>query len=213
MKVIAFNGSPRKKWNTSTLVAKALEGAASTGAETELVHLYDLDFKGCVSCFSCKRPGTEGYGRCAVKDDLSPVLERVAEAEGLILGSPVYFGSETGSMRSFMERLLFPYLRYTATDRSLFPRRIRTGLIYTMNVKEDQFDDLGYTQVLAIAQRAMALVFGQAEVLVSTDTLQFDDYSKYDAAMFDPAHKRRRHEEVFPEDCRKAFDLGAGLVG
>ena len=54
MKVIAVNGSPRKKWNTATLLERALEGAASKGAETELVHLYDLDFKGCVSCFACK---------------------------------------------------------------------------------------------------------------------------------------------------------------
>ena len=56
MKVMAFNGSPRKKkWNTVTLLKSALEGAASVGAETELVQLYDLDFSGCISCFSCKK--------------------------------------------------------------------------------------------------------------------------------------------------------------
>ncbi|MEI6423251.1 MAG: NAD(P)H-dependent oxidoreductase, partial [Lentisphaerota bacterium] len=54
MKAIAFNGSPRKKWNTVTLIENALEGAASKGADTELVHLYDYDFKGCVSCLACK---------------------------------------------------------------------------------------------------------------------------------------------------------------
>jgi len=53
MKVIAFNGSPRKtKWNTVTLLENALEGAKSVGAETELVQLYDLSFSGCISCFS-----------------------------------------------------------------------------------------------------------------------------------------------------------------
>ena len=51
MKVIAFNGSPRKEWNTAKLLEKALEGADSQGAETELIHLYDLNFKGCISCF------------------------------------------------------------------------------------------------------------------------------------------------------------------
>jgi len=51
MKVIAFNGSPRKKWNTSTLLEKALEGASSKGAETELIHLYDLNYRGCISWF------------------------------------------------------------------------------------------------------------------------------------------------------------------
>jgi len=51
MKVLAINGSPRTKCNTATLLNNALEGAASQGAETELVHLYNLTFKGCISCF------------------------------------------------------------------------------------------------------------------------------------------------------------------
>ena len=55
MNVIAVNGSPRKTWNTATLLQKALDGTASAGAETELVHLYDLNFKGCISCFAFKR--------------------------------------------------------------------------------------------------------------------------------------------------------------
>ena len=56
MKVIAFNGSPRKeKWNTITLLNNALEGSASMGADTELIHLYDLIFSGCISCFACKK--------------------------------------------------------------------------------------------------------------------------------------------------------------
>ncbi|SPF52384.1 hypothetical protein SBF1_5670010 [Candidatus Desulfosporosinus infrequens] len=54
MKIIAINGSPRKKWNTDILLNKALEGAASQGAETELIHLYDLNYKGCISCFACE---------------------------------------------------------------------------------------------------------------------------------------------------------------
>ena len=78
MKVMAINGSPRKTWNTATLLKKALKGAASQGAETELVHLYDLNFKGCISCFACKTRGGKSYGTCAVKDDLRPILNRIA---------------------------------------------------------------------------------------------------------------------------------------
>ena len=77
MKVMAFNGSPRKKWNTATLLENALEGAASQGAKTELIHLYDLNFKGCISCFACKTKGGKSYGRCAVDDDLAPVLRNI----------------------------------------------------------------------------------------------------------------------------------------
>ena len=107
MKVIAINGSPRKKWNTATLLQNALDGAASQGAETELVHLYDLDYKGCTSCFACKLKNGRSYGKCAVQDGLTPVLKKIEVADALILGSPIYFGSVTGMMRCFMERLMF----------------------------------------------------------------------------------------------------------
>ena len=126
MKVLAINGSPRKTWNTATLLKKSLEGAASRGAETELVHLYDLNFSGCVSCFACKTTGGESYGRCAVKDDLAPILKKIPETDVLILGSPIYFGSVTGEMQSFLERLQFPFLTYTDPPASIFPGKIRT---------------------------------------------------------------------------------------
>ena len=114
MKVIGINGSPRKKWNTATLLTKALEGAVSQGADTELFHLYDLDFKGCISCFACKIVDGPHYGRCALKDDLSPILKKIEnEADVIILGAPVYFGAMTGEMRSFMERLLFAPIVYS----------------------------------------------------------------------------------------------------
>jgi len=77
MKVLAINGSPRTKCNTATLLNNALEGAASQRAETELVHLYKLNFKGCISCFACKLKNGESYGRCAVKDDLTPILKKL----------------------------------------------------------------------------------------------------------------------------------------
>jgi multimeric flavodoxin WrbA len=111
--IIAVNGSPRKNGNTAMMLEKALEGAASQGAATELIHLYDLNFKGCTSCFACKLKDGKSYGRCAVRDDLSPVLDRIHDADALILGSPIYFGMVTGEMRSCMERLLFQYLAYT----------------------------------------------------------------------------------------------------
>ena len=71
MKVIAVNGSPRKNWNTTTLLQKALDGAKSKGADTEIIHLYDLNFKGCTSCFACKRKNNLNIGHCAMKDDLT----------------------------------------------------------------------------------------------------------------------------------------------
>ena len=212
MKVMAFNGSPRKTWNTATLLKNALKGAASQGAETELIHLYDLKFKGCISCFECKTLGGQSYGRCAVQDELTPIFKKVEEADALILGSPIYFGTVSGEMHSFMERLLFPYFTYTEPPQSLFPKKIPTGFIYTMNVTADQMQELGYEPHFAKNQRFLQVAFGSAESLVVCDTYQFDDYTKVVADRFDAAHKAQRRQEVFPQDCQKAFAMGARLV-
>lgn len=127
---IAINGSPRKKGNTATLLEHTLAGAASRGAETELIHLYDLDYKGCTSCFACKLKGGKSYGKCAMLDGLTPVLEKIARADALFLGSPIYLGMVTGEMRSFMERLLFLNLTYTRRPpQSLAHRKIRTAFV------------------------------------------------------------------------------------
>jgi multimeric flavodoxin WrbA len=208
MKIMAFNGSPRKKWNTATLLEKALEGAASMGAKTELVHLYDLDYKGCISCFACKTIGGESYGRCAVQDDLTEVFGKVEQADAVILGSPIYFGDVSGEMKSFMERLLFPYYTYTDPPQSLFPRKIKAGFIYTMGVTEEMMRQMGYAQYFSRHEMFLTRIYGYSEYMCSFDAYQFDDYSKVLATRFDPARKKKRYEEVFPLDCQKAFDMG-----
>ena len=208
MKVLAFNGSPRKTWNTATLLKHALKGAASRGAATELIHLYDLNFKGCISCFKCKTIGGQSYGRCAVKDGLTPILQKVAAADALILGSPIYFATVTGEMRSFMERLLFPFLTYTEPPQSLFPRQMPTGFIYTMNVTAEIAQDWGYGQHFDKNAQYLQMIFGTSEPLCCFDTYQFKDYAKVLATRFDAAHKAKRRQEIFPQDCAKALEMG-----
>ncbi|MFA5266920.1 MAG: flavodoxin family protein [Methanoregula sp.] len=211
MSVIAINGSPRKKWNTAMLLEQTLEGAASQGAKTELVHLYDLDYKGCTSCFACKLKGGKSYGKCAMNDGLTPVLEKIASTDALILGSPIYFGIVTGEMRSFMERLLFPYLIYTNPPASLFPGKIPTAFVYTMNVSEPLMKEIYGTHISANEQ-VLTRMFGQSESLFSTETLQFEDYDKMVFNYVDPGERRQRRREIFPQDCRRAFDLGVRMA-
>lgn len=213
MQVIGINGSPRKQWNTATLVAKALEGAAAQGAQTELFHLYDLDFKGCTSCFACKTRGGKSYGRCAMQDGLTPVLDRIATADALVVGSPIYFGSVTGETRSFMERLLFPYLTYTVPYGTLFPKKLATAFIYTMNVNEERSGEFGYEYFIKANERYGQMLLGTAESLCAFDTCQVDDYSKVVIESFDPVHKAKRRSEALPLDCQRAFEMGRRLAG
>jgi multimeric flavodoxin WrbA len=212
MRVIAVNGSPRKKWNTATLLENALQGAASVGAQTELVHLYDLEYQGCTSCFSCKRKGNTCNGLCAMRDGLTGLLEAVLATDVLILGSPIYFGDVTGEMRSFLERLLFPNISYDEFGRSDFPGRVSCGWIFTMNCPEQYVKDVHYDILFEHHLRLLSILKGPCEMLTSHETWQFTDYSAMNAALFDVEAKARRRAEQFPLDCRKAFEMGARLA-
>jgi len=212
MKLLAFNGSPRKKWNTAQLLGHALEGAEAEGAKTKLYHLYDLDFKGCISCFACKRAGGKSYGHCAVNDDLKPILEKIEKADAILIGSPIYLGITTGVTRCFLERLIYPYLVYDAERSSLFEKKIRTAFIYTAGATDEMVQEMGFERNAKGTEMAMERTFGSCESFFVTDTLQFDDYSKFVATRFDPEAKKKRHKEQFPVDCKKAYELGARLV-
>jgi multimeric flavodoxin WrbA len=212
MKIIAINGSPRKKDNTATLLNKALEGAASNGAETEIIHLYDFTYKGCKSCFACKLINGTSYGQCSINDEISPILKKIKNADAIILGSPIYLGSITGEMKSFMERLIFPYLAYDENYSSLFPKRISVGLIYTFGVNEQKLEQTKWKDSLKYNEFLMERLLGKVESLFVTDTYQFDDYSEYVATAFDASEKLKRRKEVFPQDCKNAFELGKRLV-
>lgn len=212
VKVIAVNGSPRKEWNTATLLKKALDGAASCGAGTKLIHLYDLNFKGCISCFACKFKNNRCRGLCAVSDDISGVFSDILEADVLILGSPIYIGNVTGEMRSFMERLVFPLISYNSGMPLIFTGKVRSGFIYTMNATTEQISKAGYEAVFNLNARLLERLNGTSEFIFSADTLQFDDYSQYEASRFDAINKAERREKQFPLDCQSAFEMGVRLA-
>jgi len=209
-KVIAVNGSPREKWNTHILLEKSLVGAKEMGAETELVNLYDLNFKGCISCFACKRKGVT-LDKCVMKDDLEPVLQKICDCDVLILGSPIYFDSVTGEMRSFLERLIFPYVSYELKPSS-FARKIKTAFIYTMNVPYFALPIFGYNRIFRKNEKQLKATFGSSTSLVVTSTYQFNDYDKYAISIINGNKRLKRRETVFLKDCEKAFLLGKKLA-
>ena len=212
MKVIAVNGSPRKNWNTDILLQKALEGAKSKGTDIEIIHLYDLNFKGCTSCFACKRKDSKYIGHCAMKDELTSVLEKILECNVLFLGSPIYLGNITGQMHSFLERMIFSNISYNIDHTPIFKGKVSSGFIYTMNVTEDLVKQLNYVSIFEHYKNSLQILNGTSEFLLSTDTYQFSDYSEYEASMFDEKHKSQVNAKQFPIDCQKSFDMGVRLV-
>ena len=218
MKAIFINGSPRKKWSTYQMLEKAMDGAKEAGAEVEFINLYDYEFKGCRSCFACKLKNAKTNGLCAIRDDLRPVLEKVLNADVIVIGSPVYFYFNTGVSRSFMERLMFPVLTYNPKvneagemELSLLKRTVPTAMIYTTGApKEDASKQ--FEHALDVNSQFLETIYGYAETLFSYQTYQFNDYSKYDMMEGVEEVRRKQRDEQFPKDLEKAFELGKRLV-
>ena len=207
-KIIAVNAGPRKGWNTDTLIIEAAKGAESAGAVVERFDLFRLDkYTGCISCFGCKKEKNKGH--CICRDGLTPVLDAIRESDGLIIGSPNYLSEMTASFRALYERLIFQNLTYNLETPCCNPRPVPILLIMTSNAPDTYFMDM-----MKNYQQTLNRFVGPTEILVSGDTLQLKDYSKTDWpwSLFDPASKQQRHESVFPEECKKAFGLGAALA-
>jgi NAD(P)H-dependent FMN reductase len=207
-KIVVVNAGPRKGWNTDTVLTEAAKGAESAGAEIVRFDLFRLEkYTGCISCFGCKKEKFKG--RCSCRDGLTPVLDAIREADGLIIGSPNYLGELTASFRALYERLIFQNLTYNMETPCCNPRPIPVLLMMTSNAPDTMYMDM-----MRSYRQTLNRFVGPTEIFVSGNTLQLKDYSKTDWpwTMFDPQAKQKRHDEVFPQECRKAFELGAALA-
>lgn len=212
MRLIAVCGSARKHGNTAEMLHQVIKGAKSVGAETEFVNLFDLNFKDCIGCYSCKLKNSKSYGHCVVDDELKPLLRRIEESDVIVLGSPIYYGNLSGQMRSFTDRLLFQYLDYGGTSTGPKPKDFKTALVATMNVNDEIYVERGFKDTLTNFTGIMSRTLGSCELLTLTNTVQFDDYSKYVYLMPDKEEKSNRVEKIPAEDLQKAFDLGVRLI-
>lgn len=206
---------PTKEKQHIEVIGKCHAGSKGCRGRSRTFNLYDIDFKGCKSCFACQLKNAKTGGVCALKDDLRTVLEHAHEADVIIIGSPVYFHYPTGEVRSFLERLNFPNFTYEYDAQGNRVRPIdpkNTAMIFTMNVNEATFDDWGYRMILGKCAETMRANFGKCEELYVFDTYQFNDYSRYANTMFDEEVKRRHRDEQFPKDLNKAYELGKRLV-
>lgn len=210
-KIVVINASPRTGWNTSSLVREAAKGAEAEGAEVKVFDLYKLNkFTGCISCFGCKLQDHQGV--CVYKDGLTPVLEAIRNADGLIIGTPNYLGDVSAAFRSLYERLIFQSLTYKIEQRSYNKHLIPVLFIMTSNCSEEFYGQIGYDKILENYKNSLSGMVGPTKVMVYGDTLQVNDYSKYNWTMFNPEAKKARHDEVFSEEMKQAFELGMEIV-
>ncbi|MDR1062250.1 MAG: flavodoxin family protein [Clostridiales bacterium] len=207
--VLAICGAADKKRNTAAMLKSAFDGATGApGASGEFVWLYDLAFRGCSGCHSCKLLDERRFARCAMRDGLTPVLEKAVAADVILIGSPIYFSDVTGETRSFLERFFFPGITYNKEREPTYPKRPKVGWVFTMNAPGETYR--GYFDGLAAMT---GRIIGETEYVMACQTQQFEDYSEYAATMFDEAAVKRRHIEQFPKDCEAAFMMGRRLAG
>ena len=135
MKVVAFNGSPRKDGNTTILINHVFRELENAGIETELVQLSGKKIHGCIACYKCFENKDQ---RCAVKDDMAnECIEKMIKAEGIILGSPVYFADLTAEMKALIDRAGFVSMANGGMYRNKVGAAVvalrRTGAIHTLD--------------------------------------------------------------------------------
>ncbi|SFL38368.1 Multimeric flavodoxin WrbA [Methanobrevibacter olleyae] len=208
MKTIVINASPRKKWNTAQIMKSAADGAESIGAEVEYIDLYTLDFKGCMSCLACKKVDKE-KAKCYWKDELSPLIDKILNADTLLIGSPIYYGQPTSGFRALFERLLFCVTSFDG-EPTYYKGKLKIGLFYTMNAPKEFYEGV-IKEKFKEFEGFFPLLNADAKSYGIFDTVQVDDYSEFNLGIFDENHKKEFREKQFPIDLEEAFKIGAEL--
>jgi multimeric flavodoxin WrbA len=213
MNILAVNGSPRRHWNTETILDHALAGAAQTpDAHVESVHLYPMKYSGCIGCYMCKQKGSPS-SLCRFEDALTPVLEKAQEADVLLIGTPVYFFTESAGTRAFIERLLYPWSAFHADGYGTRrPKPMVAGLFYTLAGTEESVSEHGHRHFKDSTDQFFSLHFPHHELLLVYETLHTNTYGKFELNTFDPETRRKAREGRFAEDCEQAHALGASLA-
>jgi multimeric flavodoxin WrbA len=162
MKVVAFNGSPRKDGNTSILINYVFRELEKEGIETELVQLSGKDIHGCIACYRCFENKDQ---QCAVKNDaLNEYIEKMMGTDGIILGSPTYFVDVTPDMKALIDRSGF----VSRANGGLYRNKVgavvvafrRSGAMHTV----DSMNHFLLSQEIFIVGRAIGVGRDKGEV-------------------------------------------------
>jgi len=128
VKVLGIAGSPRRKGNTDILLAELLEGAECSGAETQTIVLPNLKFSTCVHCDSCLKDG-----KCRIQDDMQKIYDKLAEADVIVMASPVQFAGITAPMKAMIDRCQCLWARkYVLKIPPLSPPKKRKGFFISV---------------------------------------------------------------------------------
>ncbi|MEA3489752.1 MAG: flavodoxin family protein [Candidatus Omnitrophota bacterium] len=189
MKVLGLLGSPRKGGNTDVLLEKALEGAGSSGAETEKLVLNDLDI---APCQEREYENINEEGLSVVEDDIQLIFRAIKEADALIVASPVFFGSLSAQTKTMIDRFQCVWLAKNILHRDVFGKRMKGGFICVeASEREDFFDN---------ARSIVRHFFATINI-------------SYEEELFSPGVEKKGDVLEKSDVLRKAYDMGKALAG
>lgn len=122
MKVVAFNGSPKKAGNTYLAIKTVADQLEENGIEVEIIHVGNKDIRGCTACGKCFVTKDE---RCVIDDNVNEWIQKMKEADGVILGSPVHYAAISANMKSFLDRAFY----VAGANKSLFRHKVAASLV------------------------------------------------------------------------------------
>ena len=122
MKVLIINGSPRPRGNTKIALDEMVKIFDQEGIESEIVHIGNKDIRGCIACMSCKTK----LGHCVFDDCVNEIAQKFEEADGLVVGTPVYYGSANATLIAFLTRLFYS---------TPFDKTMKVGILWQYLVK------------------------------------------------------------------------------
>lgn len=168
MKVVAINGSPNKEGNTYHSLMTVGKQLQANGIDFEIIHVGNKSIRGCTNCGACKKNKDE---RCAIKtDDMNTWIQQMKEADGIILGAPVYFAGIPGTMKSFLDRAF----RVSGASGNLFRHKVGAAIVAARRTGGSMtFDSLNhylnYSEMILATSNYWNIVHGGSPGEVSED--------------------------------------------
>jgi len=186
-KALILIGSPRKKGSTAILAAEAEKALREQGVDVATLFLNDLKLKGCQACYWCKQ---NDVAECAVKDDMQKIHTLMKECDGMIVASPIYFGSITAQAKAWLDRM-FPYISMGVSPK--MPSGKSVSFIFTQNQPDARLFQAGIDSVMFMT--------GLAGLIVKDHMIAYD----LDAGIKPPVEEKKEFME-------QAYRIGRELL-
>ncbi|MEE0935023.1 MAG: flavodoxin family protein [Methanobrevibacter sp.] len=198
MKTIVINAGPKRKGICAQLMKSAQNGAESVGCDVEYVDLYKMDLSGCRICLICKQD--EETCKCYWRDELSPLIERILEADCLLIGAPIFFSNPSSHYMALLERLIYCIVSYKTGNK--FKGKVNVGLFYTINYPMDYFEK-SVRPHLKQSEDVLKMLNGRL-VVDTFSNISKNDYSKDDDTVKDK-------EGQLNKDLDTIYEIAADL--